>query len=358
MVREISHNTSFQLVLYSPPSPHSPSARTTASSASLTHPLCLDESDRPSPATNDTLTANEVGLAAARLGELDTLVHLVNGCPGDTIAWKGRELLLTHPGWDPNIVVDRDRNTALTWAAGGGHLEICRFLVQRCGMDPTHMSGLRKKRRCPLHWAARNGHVSVCEWLVKEQGVPVDICTDNHTTPLHFAIWTSQLATIRWLVEEGGADVNRQNAHGCSAAHWAAFSGNVDVLRYLQSAGLDLFLINQNCRSAIHKAAVKGHREACRWLLTPLNEGGGGLDDSHMGPEKQGDRPWQLAAGIGNVELAQFLKDKAESFTKSKSYHHDDATIASPPTPVIGSCIPLANISPAREDISDEINAD
>jgi ankyrin repeat protein len=327
VVREISLNTAFQMVVYCPPAPLIPAAP--AASAPLSSPPCCESDAPPSavPAPHDgdnPLTADELGLAAARLGDLDTLTRLARASAGDLIWWEGRELLM--PGaWDPHAAVDRDRNTLLTWAAGAGHLQVCRFLVEECGMDPLHMAGLRKKKRCALHWAARNGHPHVCEWLVKAKGVPVDICTDNDTTPLHFAIWTSQLPAVRWLVEEGGAEVNRQNAHGCSAAHWAAFSGNVEVLRYLQGAGLDLFLINQNRRSALHKAAVKGHREACLWLLTPLAEGGGGLDDSHMGPEKQGDCPWQLAAGMGDLDLAQLLKNQFDTFIARR---HTTTTIA------------------------------
>lgn len=192
--------------------------------------------------------------------------------------------------WDPLKSRDHDGNTPLTWAAGNGHLTVCRYLVERCAMDPAQSSGRRKRHRQPLHWAARNGHVPVCAWLVEDCGVQVDCITENGTTPLHFAIWMGHHECVRWLIEVGKCDVNRRNAFGCNAGHWGAYNGDVAMLRYLQSQGLDLLHINHNLRSALHKAAVRGNVEACHWLLTARDQGGAGLGLRHMQPELEGAR--------------------------------------------------------------------
>ena len=307
-----------QLIVYTPPS--TSNGTTSASEARVG-----EATDAPPSRVMDS-DPDVMGLEAAKSGDLDILRALVRGKAGDIVSGQGGRVVLRKP-WTPNEVYDRERHTPLTWAAGNGHLDVCKFLVDECDMNPSLLTGLRKKRRCSLHWAARNGHVHICQWLVMEKGVSVDVCTENDTTPLHLAIWTRKLETVQWLVEEGKCDVNKQNAHGCSAAHWAAFSGDVSVLRYLQSAGLDLYLINGNRRSALHKAAVKGHAEACRWLISPVHEGGGGLDESHMGPEKEGDHPWQLAASCGDVQLEAFLLEEYHRRTRQ-------STIASYPTDI------------------------
>lgn len=213
---------------------------------------------------------------------------------------------------------DKDSNSLLSWAAGGGHLPVCQYLVEECGMCVVEKGGKKGRHRQPLHWAARNGHVHVCAWLVITKGVAIDVVTDNGTTPLHFAIFQGHLDCVKWLVEVGGCDVNKLNAYGCNAGHWSAFNGSVDILRYLQSKGLNLFHINHNKRSPLHKAAVKGHAAACEWLLAPVELGGGGLDERHMGPEKEGDTPMTLARFFGKLDLEAYLICKYNEFTSRR----------------------------------------
>jgi len=63
---------------------------------------------------------------------------------------------------------DKHGSTALHWAAGGGHLALCRWLVR--GDWDAAAPGIpadvaqEKDGRMPLHWAARNGHVHICRY--------------------------------------------------------------------------------------------------------------------------------------------------------------------------------------------------
>jgi ankyrin repeat protein len=77
---------------------------------------------------------------------------------------------LANSGWQP-YEIDVHGSTALSWAAGGGHLHVCKFLVHECGLHVdgprgSALSGISKKQhkrlRSPLHWAARHGHLHVC----------------------------------------------------------------------------------------------------------------------------------------------------------------------------------------------------
>jgi ankyrin repeat protein len=223
---------------------------------------------------------------------------------GDLQAVKA---LMARSGWDPHTSLDKHGNTCLTWAAGEGHLDMCRFFVTDCGMNPLVRTGARKRQRQALHWAARNGHIDICAWLIGEHGADVDVGTDDGSTPLHLAIWNHQPETVKWLVEKSHSDVNRKNSHGCNASQWAALSGDISMLEYLKEKGLDLAILNANGRSAVHKAGLKGHLAACQWLLAARSEGGAGLSLRHVGPDVEGDTPASLAKSNGHSAVEQWL---------------------------------------------------
>ena len=56
-----------------------------------------------------------------------------------------------------------------------------------------------------------------------------------------------------------------------NAFQWAAQSPSAEavaVCRWLRARGLDVRVLNCNGHSAVHKAAIKGHRAVCEWLLS------------------------------------------------------------------------------------------
>ena len=143
-----------------------------------------------------------------------------------------------------------------------------------------------------MHWAARNGRTEVCAWLHFAHGVSVDDPTSDGTTPFHLAVWRGHVDTCRWLVDAARADWTTTNAFGCNASQWAAqrTTGSVAMCAYLRDAGVDLTVLNRNGHSAVHKAAVKGNRDACEWLLAR-----GGL----------GPPPQRAAVHVGQREHAR-----------------------------------------------------
>lgn len=198
-------------------------------------------------------------VAAAAAGDLKSLRSLVAELrkvgEADTVAAQ-------------RFPCDRHGATALHWAAGMGHLEVCRWLVEHAGVDPDERctSG-RADGRTALHWAARNGKLEVVRWLVVEHRLDPDTQTNDGTSPFHWAVWQQQHRVCRWL-RDAGADTSAVNTYGCNAIHWAALTGRLELCVWLGWQGVDVAKVNKQGHTALHKAAYNGHIALVRWLVS------------------------------------------------------------------------------------------
>lgn len=322
------------------------------------------------------------GLAAARRGDEAALAALVSSGkvealvdPGLDAARRGdaralRELVM-EKNWDPLSSRDRHGAGALLWSAGAGHLKCVRLLCEEAPeghlpLDPndpaTHQTGRRAYRgRTALHWAARNGHLDVVRYLVVNKNVDVDRRTDEGTTAFHWAVWRGRLEVARWLVEEGKCAFAAVNTFGCNAAMWCAQGAEEDrdereknvfaktfrgdgekksavadretdsysdsdeadfppTAAYVASLGVSFRPINANGHGVVHKAAQRGRRDMCAFLLghrwprgrdapkttssVPDSPPARALvDANHLRRDDEGFRPSDLArlAGDGNL---------------------------------------------------------
>ena len=251
-------------------------------------------------ATEHARHALPPGLAAARDGDLGALLELTS---------RG--------AFDAQTTVDRHGSSALHFAAGGGHVELCSYLVDELGVKLAQAQ--QADGRTALHWAARNGHLRVCRWLV-ERGADPNAGTNDGTRPLHWAVWQGHLAVAAWLVDDVGADLHALNSYGCNAIQWAAQSDQtygLEVCRWLHHRGLDLALLNRNGHSALHKAAVKGRTAVCEWLLSPEV----GLGARQLQADGDGNTPSLMARLEGHTALAELLLDAERQRTVVESGH-------------------------------------
>jgi Ankyrin repeats (3 copies)/2OG-Fe(II) oxygenase superfamily len=242
--------------------------------------------------------ALEPGLAACRSGDLATLKQLVE-----------------QDGWCPRTACDENGSGPLLWAAGGGHLDVCVYLVDSCGLDPSAPADARLARRgysgrTALHWAARNGHVPVLRWLIDTCGLDCDVLTCDGTTALCWAAWRGQLEALTFLMDEGGSDPHASNKYGCSPAHWAAQGGCLAVCDSLRRHGVSFDSLNAQGQGCLHKAAQRGHAEVCDWLLSEVGLLEPGRENGRLhctGNACEGARPSELARCGGHEALAARL---------------------------------------------------
>lgn len=197
------------------------------------------------------------------------------------------------------------------WAAGSGHLSVCRFLVEECDCDPNQPQ--RGKRsfsgRTALHWAARNGHLSVVDYLVRDCGVDVESSTVDGTTAFGWACWQGHLPIMEFLSNRH-CDIHRVNSFGCNAVLWCAQGkGDIATMEWLQSRRCDMTKVNSNGHGALHKAAQRGQWDVCLWFFNRFVTAAANIQDALrlVGPDKEGYCPSDLAGMEGNIKLAKRL---------------------------------------------------
>jgi ankyrin repeat protein len=75
--------------------------------------------------------------------------------------------MLVEQGANPNISRITDGATALHMAAQNGNIDICRYLVEECGLDVNAISSHEiQSQTTPLFDAAGDGQLDVCKYLI------------------------------------------------------------------------------------------------------------------------------------------------------------------------------------------------
>jgi ankyrin repeat protein len=107
---------------------------------------------------------------------------------------------------------DIHRSTPLTHAAGYGHVDVVRVLLEE-GANVNRANGTTCTA---LHQAAWNGHLDVCRLLL-DWGAKVDAWDKLRISPLHVAAERVHLTVVKLLVHMG-ANVSLKDKWGKTAS--------------------------------------------------------------------------------------------------------------------------------------------
>ena len=173
---------------------------------------------------------------------------------------------------------DEDNNTALMKAAGQGHIEVVRFLVDQ-GADLKIRNG---QDQDALMFAAAGGHLAVAIFLIdRVGGVPPTLVLGGY------------------FYDSGPQ----------TALEWAAYNGHLDMVHILLE-NIDIG-ISRRPTASLGWAAYRGHLDVGRLLL----EYGAFVDVNPFGIGWQGPTPLMLAAYSGQLDMVRLLLDHGADFT-------------------------------------------
>ena len=110
----------------------------------------------------------------------------------------------------------QDGDTALHWAATGGHNAVAQAVLLRGGDARLAIS----VGSTPLHVAAQQGHTTVVALLLRDGKQQVDSRDRAGRTALHFAAQHGKTDVLALLLEAGASRAARSNVRAARLAAW------------------------------------------------------------------------------------------------------------------------------------------
>ena len=185
---------------------------------------------------------------------------------------------------------ENELHTPLHNAAANGHLELCKFIIEReenvnpsynkrksqnrknllclvccnSGSECDHenlVCGGCQKSGCneviaPLHMAAKKGHLEVCKLFIKklENKNPGDC---KGLTPLSYAVEEGQYEICQYIISNLD-NKNPGNKKGVTPLHLAAGKGHLKILKHISKKLDDKSPRDNDGRTPFHYAASEG----------------------------------------------------------------------------------------------------
>ncbi|XP_070809913.1 ankyrin repeat and death domain-containing protein 1A [Pituophis catenifer annectens] len=153
--------------------------------------------------------------------------------------------------------------SALLLSAWFGHLRVLQVLVNA----GAKTNCVNKNGHNLLHCAAQRGHLRLMKFIVEDlEDVWLDKKDKMGRTALHLAAEKGQLEVVEFLLGLGSSHSIKDKEKNI-ALHLAAMNGHADVLQKFLEVGVDLDDKNAEGMTSLHLAAEGGHNDCIHLLL-------------------------------------------------------------------------------------------
>ena len=192
----------------------------------------------------------------------------------------------------------RDGKNCLHIAALGGHLNLCKMLVEKHNFDVN----ITDNNSCAaLHTSVQGGIYQLVLYFA-DMGTDINLKTKDGKNCLYFAAANGDLNLCKLLVEKHNFDVHMTDKYGSTLLHNSALSGSYKVVSYFADMGTDINLKTSNGENALHFGALGGHLGLCKVLINKYK-----FDVSLANDD--GWTALHFSAQSGSYQLVKYLVD-------------------------------------------------
>ena len=178
----------------------------------------------------------------AESGDIDTVQRLINN------------------GIDVNDE-DVHGQTALIYAAGEGHVEIVKCLIN---VEDIRVDTRNRRGKTALMYAAEQGHVEIVDCLINAVGIDVNTKDHNGKTALMYAAEQGHVTIIQCLMDVENIDIHARDENGRIALIYAARCCHTDAFKLLMNAKN---IPHKYIVASLMKAAKNGGIDIVEYIL-------------------------------------------------------------------------------------------
>ncbi|KAK6027259.1 leucine Rich repeat-containing domain protein, partial [Ostertagia ostertagi] len=181
-----------------------------------------------------------------------------------------------------------EAHTNLMIACAEGDVEaVDRILADFPAKDHyAILNGRAPESDTALFIACTNGQYEVVKRLLEPNYDHVLVNQNTKDTVLHAAVSSQNVDVLQIMLEAFPALIANSNCDGCSCLHWAAESGSTEIVNLLEfeypeqfikeidllscppyRSAIDVNHGDNECRTALYRAASKGHTNVLQYML-------------------------------------------------------------------------------------------
>ena len=235
-------------------------------------------------------------------------------------------------------------------AAGGGHLDIIKYLIEEKGVEPHfHISNSKEEELGvpPVFTASCGGHLHVVKYLLEKyscnisqdvrEGILFFTCLLGHMDIVTYLITeadydpeTSESSCLESASMGGHLDVVKYlvDTHHCDplkdmSLYIAALNGRLEIVSYIAAIALNynhsILDIESNNEAALQAAALNGHLEVTKFVIEDMK------CDPHCKSENE-RTPLHHASESGHLDVVKYLVDTHHCDPLCPTHDEDKST--------------------------------